>query len=205
MAKVKVLIEGYDKKSPGCAWHAAPTVILVQERGLNIIVDPGNKRELLLTKLKKENLEPEDIDYVLVTHWHVDHFLLAGIFPKAKILDNELIYIGDTAKKHKGVIPGTKFKIISTPGHDSSNCSLLVLTRGGLVAIVGDLFWWSAGQKQKLDKNALLNLKDKYVKDKEALFISRRKILEMADWIIPGHGKMFKNPKRPLKERMQKF
>lgn len=196
MAKVKVLIEGYDKKSPGCVWHAAPTVILVQDRGLNIIVDPGNKRELLLAKLKKGNLKPEDIDYVLITHWHVDHSLLAGIFPKAKILDNELIYEGDIAKKHKGVIPETKLKIVSTSGHDLTDCSLLVPTDKGLVAIVGDLFWWSAGQKRKLDKSSLLNLEDKYVKDKKALLKSRKKILEIADWIIPGHGRMFKNPAR---------
>lgn len=24
----------------------------------------------------------------------------------------------------------------------------------------------------------------------------RKKILEIADWIVPGHGKMFKNPKK---------
>jgi len=196
MAKVKVLIEGYDKKSPGCAWHAAPTVILVQDRGLNIIIDPGNNRELLLRKLKKEGLKPDDINYVLITHWHVDHSLLVGIFPKAKILDNELIYIGDTAKKHKGVIPETKLKIVSTFGHDLLDCSLLVSTDKVLVAIVGDLFWWSEGEKQKIDEKSLLNLEDSYVKDKKALLKSRKKILEIADWIIPGHGKMFKNPAR---------
>lgn len=194
MVKVKVLIQGYDKKSPGCIWHASPTTILVQNRDLDIIIDPGNNRELLLKGLKKAKLKPEDIDYVLITHWHVDHFLLAGIFPKAKILDNELIYDGDTAKKHKGVIPGTDFKIIFTPGHNSSDCSLLVPTKKGLIAIVGDLFWWSIGQKQKIDKEVLLNLKDKYVKDKRALLKSRKKVLEIADWIIPGHGKIFKNP-----------
>lgn len=196
MARVKVLVQGYDKKSSGYSWQAIPTVTLVQDKGLNIIVDPGNNRELLLKELKKERLELGDIDYVLITHWHVDHFLLAGIFPEAKVLDGELIYVGDTAKKHKAVIPGTNLKIISTPGHDSSDCSLLVPSEKGLVAIVGDVFWWSVGQKQEIDKESLLNLEDKYIKDQKALLKSRKKILEIADWIIPGHGKMFKNPRR---------
>lgn len=195
MVKVKVLIEGYDKKSSGCVWHASPTTTLIEDKRLNIIVDPGNDRKILLKRLKKEGLKFEDINYVLITHWHVDHFLLAGIFPKAKVLDGELIYDGEFAKKHKGVIPGTELKIISTPGHDSSDCSLIVPSEKGLVAVVGDLFWWSLKQKQEISKKSLLNLEDKYVKDQKSLLKSRKKILEIADWIIPGHGKMFKNPK----------
>ncbi len=194
MAKVKILIQGYDKKSPGYVWHATPTVVLVQNDRANAIIDPGNNRELLLKELKKENLKPDNIAFVLITHWHVDHFLLAGIFPKARILDDKLIYFQDKAKNHKGVIPGTNLKIISTPGHNSSDCSLLVPTKRGLVAIVGDLFWWSVDQKQKTDKDSLLKLKDIYVKDKKALLKSRKKVLKIADWIIPGHGKIFKNP-----------
>jgi len=33
-----------------------------------------------------------------------------------------------------------------------------------------------------------------FLADKDQLIESRKKILEIADWIIPGHGKMFKNP-----------
>lgn len=196
MAEIKVLIQGYDKKSPGSVWYAIPTTTLVQHGEVNIIVDPGNDRKLLLKKLKEENLKPKDINYVLITHWHVDHFILAGIFSKARILDGELAYFKNKAKKHKGAIPGTDLKIVFTPGHDSSDCSLLVSIKEGLVAIVGDVFWWSEGQKQVIDRNSLLKLKDKYVKDKKALLKSREKILEIADWIIPGHGRMFRNPIR---------
>jgi len=34
--------------------------------------------------------------------------------------------------------------------------------------------------------------KDPYVKNKEDLMKSRKKVVEIADYIIPGHGKMFK-------------
>jgi len=33
---------------------------------------------------------------------------------------------------------------------------------------------------------------DEFATDIEKLKESRKKVLEIADWIIPGHGKMFK-------------
>ena len=50
MAKVKVLIEGYAKETKS-GWVASSTVTLVQDRGINIIFDPGINKELLLKKL----------------------------------------------------------------------------------------------------------------------------------------------------------
>jgi glyoxylase-like metal-dependent hydrolase (beta-lactamase superfamily II) len=46
--------------------------------------------------------------------------------------------------------------------------------------------------EQKTDIKSLLSLKDPFVKDEEALLASRKKILKIADIIIPGHGKPFK-------------
>jgi len=60
------------------------------------------------------------------------------------------------------------------------------------VAIVSDVFWWSDEEEQKTDKESLMNHEDPYVKNKEELMKSRKKVLEIADYIIPGHGKMFK-------------
>ena len=196
MAKVKILVKGYDRDISDGVWYASPTVTLVQNKGLNIIVDPGINRKLLLKSLRKEGLKPKDINYVLITHWHVDHFLLMGIFPKAKFLDGGLFYKGDRAIKHKGIVPGTKLKIVATPGHDVDDCSLLVPTRKGTVAIVGDLFWWSEKEEQNTSSiGILINHKDRYVKDKKALRKSRKKILKLADWIIPGHGEIFESPR----------
>ena len=48
-------------------------------------------------------------------------------------------------------------------------------------AICGDVFW-----KKDFPEN------DPYASDKEKLRDSRKMILELADWVIPGHGKMFK-------------
>lgn len=191
MAKFKVLIEGYAKKADG-GWSASSTTTLVQDQDLNIIVDPGINRQLLLQKLDEESINPEDIDFVLMTHTHPDHNYLSGIFSNAKALDNELVYDQDREYEHGRTVPGTDLQIISTPGHDPFHCSLVVSTEKGTVVVAGDVFWWKDGEEQKTDHRSLLEHKDPYVKDEKALLESREKILEVANWVIPGHGKMFK-------------
>lgn len=194
MAKVKVLIEGYAKKTK-TGWIASSTTTLVQEKGLNIIVDPGKNRKLLLEKLSQEGLKPEDIDYVLMTHFHPDHNYLLAIFSEAKALDDELIYDSDGEYEHGGKVPGTGLRIMQTPGHEKFHGSLVVPTEKGAIVIAGDVFWWADEEKQDIPSvEALMKHKDPFVKDEKALGKSRRKVLKIADWIIPGHGKMFKNP-----------
>ena len=193
MAKVKILIEGYAREESGTEF-ASSTTTLIQDKDLNIIVDPGMNRELLLEVLKKENLSPDTINYVILTHYHLDHSLLAGIFEKAKILDDSDVYSWDgKIESHGGKVPGTNIEIIKTPGHDMFHCSVLVPTEDfGEVVIAGDIFWWRDSEEQKTDKESLLNHRDPYVKNEEALINSRKKVLDVADYIIPGHGKIFK-------------
>ncbi len=191
MAKIKVLIEGYAKEIEG-GWLASSTTTLVQENGLNIIVDPGINRKLLLEKLAEENLSPQDVDFVLMTHFHPDHNYLSAIFENAKALDDDLIYENDKETEHQGVVPGTELKIIQTPGHEKAHASLVVPTQEGVYVIAGDVFWWRDNEEQKTDRNSLMRRQDPFVKDKDVLTASREKIMEIADYIIPGHGKVFK-------------
>ncbi|MDO8668596.1 MAG: MBL fold metallo-hydrolase [bacterium] len=193
MAKIKVLIEGYVKKIHGDE-YASSSVTLIRDHNLNILVDTGMNRRLLMEALKKENLKPADINYVVITHRHLDHCLLAGIFYNAKILDDGSIYSFDgRLADHEKKIPGTEIEIISTPGHDQFHCVVLVDTAEyGKVAIAADLLWWPDDKEQLTDEQSLLNLNDPYLKDKDALYKSRKKILEVADYIVPGHGKPFK-------------
>ena len=195
MAKVKVLIEGYAKKTKE-GWIASSTTTLAQTAGLNIIIDPGINRSLLLKKLKKEGLKTGDIDFVLMTHYHPDHSYLSAIFEKAKALDDELVWDEDKEYEHKGIIPGIDLKILPTPGHEEFHASLVVPTDKGILVVAGDVFWWSDEEKQDTSSVAvLLKHKDPLVKNKKALRESRIKVLDLADFIIPGHRKMFRNPK----------
>lgn len=192
MAKVKVLIEGYAKEIDN-GWLASSTTTLIESDDKKIIVDPGCNRAKLLSELEKNNLNPSDIDFVLLTHNHTDHSLLAGIFENAKVIDDTEIYNNDNQIEHDGIIPGTDIKIIETPGHDQFHCAVVVEDEKlGKVVVAGDVFWWMDDEEQKTDFDSLVNHIDPYVKDEEILKNSRKKVLEIADYIIPGHGKMFK-------------
>ena len=187
MAKIEILVQGYVNKE-GEAERASSSAVLIQEKDINIIVDPGLAKEQLAAGLQKAGLKPEAINFVLLTHYHPDHAFGAAWFPQAKVIDDELIYDGDKMTPHDGFIPGTELAIMSTPGHAYEHCSLAVPTDQGMVVIAGDVFWWNDGEEQTLD----VAHKDPYAKDEKSLQESRGKILKLADFIIPGHGKIIK-------------
>lgn len=184
MAEVKILIKGYttaDSKEFG-EEKTCPTITLVRDDDVVIVVDPGvlEDQKILVEKLKKENLTIKDVNAVCITHSHIDHYRNIGMFPTAKTLEYWGLWDKNTVEDWKEQF--TKdIKIIKTPGHNYDCISLLVKTRKGIVAIVGDLFW-----KENFPKD------DPYASDEKELKESRKKILKIANYIIPGHGKMFK-------------
>ncbi len=193
MAEVKVLIEGYAREQDGSEF-ASSTTTLIHEKGITIIVDPGMNRKMLLDALQKEGLPMSDVNFVVLTHYHLDHSLLAGIFENARIIDSSEIYSWDgKIESHGGKVPGTGIRIIKTPGHDMFHCSVLAENKKlGKVAIIGDVLWWHDEEEQKTNTESLMKHEDPYVKDREQLAESRKRVLKFADYIIPGHGKMFK-------------
>lgn len=193
MNKLKVLIEGYAREENDSEF-ASSSVTLIRSNDLNILVDVGTNRQLLIDQLKKENLTPGDINFIVLTHTHPDHCLLIGMFENATILDNDCIYTYDSKiSEHEGKIPGTDIEIIPCPGHDEFHCAVSLDTEElGRVVVAADVFWWPDGIEQKTDHESLINLEDPYLKDETALKKSREKILKIADHVIPGHGKMFK-------------
>jgi glyoxylase-like metal-dependent hydrolase (beta-lactamase superfamily II) len=192
MAKIKILIEGYAKKLRQ-GYIASSTTCLIITGNKKIITDPGCNRKKLLTALRKENLTTDQINYVFLSHCHPDHILLAGIFKKAKVItfDSNLIYDKDLLLEFNKHVLGKDIEIIETPGHVLEHLSLLVNTAKGKVAIAGDVIWWLDDEKQVVDINKKdqseargMNMND--------LVKSRKKLLKISDYIIPGHGKIFK-------------
>jgi glyoxylase-like metal-dependent hydrolase (beta-lactamase superfamily II) len=59
-----------------------------------------------------------------------------------------------------------------------------VKTDQGKIAICGDVFWKKDYPKTPED--------DPYADDRKTLKKTRKKVLEMADYIIPGHGRIFR-------------
>jgi len=199
MAEVKILVEGIHKATGDGAMDIGCTTTLIKSN-INIVVDPGSfvNKNKLINALKEEGLNPDDVDAVILIHLHIDHTINTFLFDKAKIF---LRFIGGTSYPgmfqilSKGTLQrydlfnetvADGVKIIETQGHAIDGITVLVETKDGLVAIAGDAIsgeeW--ANPEKKPDPNIYYNL--------EKFDISRKKILETADWIIPGHGKMFK-------------
>jgi glyoxylase-like metal-dependent hydrolase (beta-lactamase superfamily II) len=192
MTQVKVLIEGYAKELKN-GWIASSTCCLITTKDKKMITDPGCNREKLLNALKKEGLNTQDMDYVFLSHSHPDHVLLAGIFEKAKFVtfDSNLMYDKDLMTEFDKHILGKDIEIIETPGHVPEHLSILVNTSNGKIAITGDVIWWVDSEKQVFDINQKDRSEAKGM-DMGKLIQSRKKLLRIADYIIPGHGKMFK-------------
>ncbi len=192
MADVKVLIEGYAKKLEN-GWVASSTTCLVTTEKKKIITDPGCHREKLLAALNKEGLSTADIDYVFLSHQHPDHILLAGIFENAKFItfDTNLMYNNDILTEFDKHELGKDIEIIETPGHVLEHISLIVNTLEGKIAIVGDVIFFLENEDQIFDLYQKDHSQAKGM-NMETLVESRKRVLAMANWIIPGHGKMFK-------------
>lgn len=194
MINYKILLQGYANFISKKLWKVNPTVVLIENRGEYIIFDPGVDRKPLLNALDKESLTVKDINYVFISHKHIDHIALAGIFPNAKLCTGKTIYEGAKEIKHNGNIFGNDIKTISTPGHTKNHNSLLFTVHNQKILLAGDVFWWHTKEKQAIDYKSLINKNDIFAENQKQLEDSRKKALKLADIIIPGHGKIFKNP-----------
>ncbi|MEO1033524.1 MAG: MBL fold metallo-hydrolase [Bacteroidota bacterium] len=200
MTQIKVLVQGYalplDK-----GWKASSTVCLITAGDKKIITDPGCNREALLQALSDEQLQTSDIDYVFLSHYHPDHILLAGIFENAKYItfDSGLMYDKDLMTEFDKHVLGEDIEIVHTPGHVKQHLSLIVNTPKGKVAVAGDVVWWLDTEEQQFNLHQPDHMQAIDM-DMQALVESRKLLLRQADYIIPGHGKLFKVDKKILND-----
>ena len=78
--------------------------------------------------------------------------------------------------------------------HRRARCSVSDIAPGvkdgnGISVVAGDVFWWMDDESQIVDVE---KQDPAHSGDMNQLIASRKKILELADWVIPGHGKMFR-------------
>jgi len=168
--------------------------VLICTSGKNILVDPGIDSILLIRSLANENLRPDDISICFLTHRHLDHIKNKYLFVHADILDRDAVYHNLIKISDSKFIPDTNVEIIPTPGHTRKHVALLVNTSEGKYAIAGDVFWWEDNQEQRTDMRSLIEMPDPFAKDMNILQKSRAKLLQIADYIIPGHGDIFEVP-----------
>lgn len=185
MAEVKILVEGYtnadkgktDEKEITCS-----TISLIKDGNLNIVIDPGvlESQQILIDALKREGLSINDVDIVCITHSHIDHYRNIGMFPDAKTLEFFGLWDKNSVSDW-GEQFSEDIKIIKTPGHNYDGLTFLVKTKEGIVAVCGDVFW-----KENFPE------KDPYASDDKKLEESRKKVLQLSDYVIPGHAGIYK-------------
>jgi glyoxylase-like metal-dependent hydrolase (beta-lactamase superfamily II) len=184
VAEIKILIEGFtnaDRRAAGQEEMTACTSVLVRDGKYIIVSDPGvlESQEIMIDALAKENLTVKDITHVFLTHSHIDHYRNIGMFPQAKTI--EFFGIWDGGKRDDRTESFTEnIQILETPGHSSDALTMLVKTKDGIYAVAGDLWWSKKGPE--IDPFAF-NMKE--------LAKQRKRVLELADYIAPGHGCVF--------------
>lgn len=163
----------------------------------DIIVDTGTGRnkDYLINSLKNFNIDVGDINLIINTHGHFDHFGGNYIFPNAKVAiheaDADIIknsddylsasFLFNQSNKRNDVdilLKGNEkfgdFQVISTPGHSSGGICLYdgeVLISGDTIFAGGGFGRTDIGGNITDLKNSLLKLKDLRV-----------------DYLLPGHG-----------------
>jgi glyoxylase-like metal-dependent hydrolase (beta-lactamase superfamily II) len=164
--------------------HVTGTITLILDGEARLIVDPGMVpgRASFLERLRGHGLQPDDMTHVLLTHHHPDHTINMALFPNADVVDAWAVYRDDLWLDHQGegYQPSPHVRLLSTPGHTAQDVTWLVETGDGIVACTHA--WWQADRTPEIDP---------YATDQVALEESRRRILELASVVIPGHDRPF--------------
>jgi glyoxylase-like metal-dependent hydrolase (beta-lactamase superfamily II) len=181
-AELHVLTAGYLRRSEGEA-RVASTVTFVRDGDLSLVVDPGlvATRAAILGPLAELGVRPEDVTDVVFSHHHPDHTLNAALFPEARFHDHWATYRDDL-----WIFPpdtdrdlSRSVRLIATPGHTPQDITTLVGTASGVAALTH--LWFSAEGPPE----------DPVATDPEGVHAGRARLLEIADFIVPGHGEAF--------------
>ncbi len=184
-ARVEVLVTGYTSATGPGAPNAGTqaTITYVQDGDRHFVVDPGmvSNRALIHDALASLGLTVDDITDVILSHHHPDNIMNVGLFPNAWVHDHRVSYRDDewVDDEAEGRVLSDSVSLIRTPGHSPESITALVGTPDAVVAIVGDLWWWPDGPV--VDP----------IGDTAVQSASRRRVLELADIIVPGHGPAF--------------
>ena len=191
---VIALVRGFVEAIPSGRHRAAGSVTLITGDPA-MIVDTGGpeQRQQILDALAANGVDPAAIQYVINTHGHLDHVGNNNLFPQATfILDSDLASNGEYRihdfRTGTLDIPsndgGPPVIVMLTPGHTDHDVSVIVRTSNGTVAVVGDLFEYEGDW---VDQGWLA-----WSKDPDMQRTSRKAVQAVADYIVPGHGGMFK-------------
>lgn len=199
-----------------CGMGGGSNVTYIETEDKKLIVDTGFEYEVDTSERNKERnmkmlrealanfgLKPEDIDLVFMTHLHRDHFGNLGVFKAAEVI--ALKSLADhfgldirVAKAGEEIADGVG--VMTTPGHTEHHASLLLQTeRIFQNESLGSPNIVAAGDAIVSHSYYLQNKFWHYNTDffsAEKAIESIKELCDVADFIIPGHGGLFKNTRK---------
>jgi len=177
---------------------ARSSVTLIASGKHRIVVDTGlsGEEELIVKALAETGLFVQDIDIIVNTHSHLDHCGANHLFTSARKAEG---VGGET------IAPGVS--ILATPGHSGDSISVIVRGRlerpdgignGASVIVI-------AGDALPTLNNFLKAVPPALHSDRDLAVASMKKIIEMADIVVPGHDRPFSLKKRAYIPNSGKF
>lgn len=180
-ARVDVVLPGSLTSTGG---GVASTCTLIRDAGHTIVVDPGmaSSAHAILDPLAALGVRAEHVTEVVLSHHHPDHTLYAGLFPHAAVHDHWAIYRGTDWEDSEcdGRVIAPSVVLARTPGHTAEDLATLAGTPDGIVVCTHSWF------------HAHSPVAGEDPEDPELLHQSRRRILDVATLIVPGHGPAFR-------------
>lgn len=186
---VHVLKVGYCQPQSNGTVRADGTITLITGPK-NILVDTGGPwdRQLLQRQLEEEGVGVGGVHVVVGTHGHSDHIGNLNLFPHALLIVGFDVCQGDTYLKNE-LAQGHAYTVdehvcvLPSPGHSGQDVSVQVTgTTAGTLLVAGDLFECCSDEDSWRDVSLNPALQE----------LSRRRALQSANIIIPGHGCPFR-------------
>lgn len=192
-ALVFVLKEGtIDREPDGTILDASSSVTLILAGDVSIVVDTAMPQDAdeIEGALGEHDLTPEDIDMVVNTHCHADHTGCNRLFVNAEVVVHKQEGAARCVSGKVRRIEGTgeelvpDVSVIHTPGHSRGSISVVARTKLGT--------WVMAGDALPTADNYVAWVPPGINYDPEVALESMRRIVDIADTIVPGHGPPFK-------------
>ena len=164
--------------------------------------------EDICSVLKKVKTTPEEIDCLILTHFHYDHISNAKLFSKARVIISGKGWMNTLAPKHKSLTPPVFFprdvlsylvkeawdrvylasdeneimpgiKVFWVGGHTMGSQAISVETEKGKAVLTGDVVF----RYENIEKNIPVGLCYNLIECLDAM----ERIRKEADIILPGH------------------
>jgi N-acyl homoserine lactone hydrolase len=171
----------------------------------NFAIDPGKDTVSLL---RQEGIEPADVDYVILTHLHVDHCANLPLFKRAQILVSKRGWSSVVSPEHPRLVPANLFprsifaymmseawdRMVLLPdecevlpglntfwigGHTPCSQAVSIETKVGKVVITGDTVFMYGNIEEDIPVAYCTNLAE--------CFHAMDRIRREADIVLPSH------------------